>query len=335
MDSSRAGGQYMITADAEAAIRNYDNRWKPLLTSWLVEERRAGISVPTITVDILNIVSERKPLDVSERANRILEYLSTRTVILGRPISYRVFANLYINVNIEDVERCILNCSLLPKVWEKKDLNYLLEYLEQRGWVTHSGRNNADRDCTLSVDGYTRLAELERTFVATSKAFMAMWFDDSMTEAWEQGFEPAIRESGYEPVRIDHKEHLNKIDDEIIAEIRRSRFIVADFTHGEIGVRGGVYYEAGFAHGMGIPVIFTCRKDVLEEIHFDTRQYNHIVWERPTQLQERFESASAPSSAMAPWPVAKRDHNALWDSGCCSAYNNDLLQCRGTNRLTR
>jgi hypothetical protein len=35
---------------------------------------------------------------------------------------------------------------------------------------------------------------------------------------------PAIRDSGYEPMRIDRKEHINKIDDEIIAEIRRSCF---------------------------------------------------------------------------------------------------------------
>ena len=83
----------------------------------------------------------------------------------------------------------------------------------------------------------------------------------------------------YEAVRIDRKEHVNKIDDEIIAELRRARFVVADFTHGETGVRGGVYYEAGFAHGHDIPVVFCCRKDVIDEIHLDTRQYNHITWD--------------------------------------------------------
>ena len=72
---------------------------------------------------------------------------------------------------------------------------------------------------------------------------------------------------------------MNKIDDEIIAELNRARFVVADFTHGDEGPRGGVYYEAGFAHGRNIPVIFTCRKDIIDKVHFDTRQYNHIVWE--------------------------------------------------------
>ena len=54
--------------------------------------------------------------------------------------------------------------------------------------------------------------------------------------------------------------------------------MVADFTYGDDGERGGVYYEAGFAHGLNIPVFFTCQKGFLEKIHFDTRQYNHIEW---------------------------------------------------------
>ena len=83
-------------------------------------------------------------------------------------------------------------------------------------------------------------------------------------------------------MKIDEKQHLNKICDEAIAEIRRSRFVVADFTHGAAGARGSVYYEAGFAQALDLPVIFSCRKD--QELHFDTRQYPHILWETPEDL---------------------------------------------------
>ena len=113
-----------------------------------------------------------------------------------------------------------------------------------------------------------------------------MWFDKSMNEAYEIGVRPGIEKSGYMAVRIDRQEHNNRIDDEIIAEIRRSRFVVADFTQGDEGARGGVYYEAGFAHGFGIPVIFSCRADCLKRVHFDTRQYNHIVWTKHDELRD-------------------------------------------------
>ena len=114
-----------------------------------------------------------------------------------------------------------------------------------------------------------------------------MWFDGSTNEAFRNGIEPAIMNAGYECFRIDRKEHINKIEDEIIAEIRRSRFLVADFTHGDKGARGSVYYEAGFAHGLGLPVIFTCRKDAIKTLHFDTAHYLHIDWNDPAELRER------------------------------------------------
>ncbi len=121
-----------------------------------------------------------------------------------------------------------------------------------------------------------------------------MWFSDEMHEAYELGFAPAIVDVGYRPLRIDRKEHANKIDDEIIAEIKRSRFVVADFTCGMASAsvgsvavpRGGVYYEAGFAMGLGIPVIWTCRADHIDHVHFDTRQFNHILWKGPSELRK-------------------------------------------------
>ncbi len=108
-----------------------------------------------------------------------------------------------------------------------------------------------------------------------------------MNESYEEGIKKAISNTGYKPMRIDKKEDINKIDDEIIAEIQRSRFLIADFTQGDDGARGGVYYEAGFAQGLGIPVIRSCRKDILDEnkLHFDTRQYHHVVWETADELR--------------------------------------------------
>ena len=82
-------------------------------------------------------------------------------------------------------------------------------------------------------------------------------------------------------MRIDLEEHNEKICDRIISEIRRSGLVVADFT----GQRGGVYFESGYAMGLGIPVIRTCRKDFMETLHFDTRQYNHVSWESPEELK--------------------------------------------------
>jgi hypothetical protein len=61
---------------------------------------------------------------------------------------------------------------------------------------------------------------------------------------------------------------------------------VADFT----GHRGGVYFEAGFALGMNLPVIWTCRQDCLPDLHFDIRQFNCIDWKTPEDLAGRLQN---------------------------------------------
>lgn len=131
--------------------------------------------------------------------------------------------------------------------------------------------------------GWVRLQDLRTQRTERRQAFVAMWFSPETTRAYTEGIARALRLTGYEPLRIDHVQHNDKIDDRIIAAIRRSGLLVADFT----GHRGGVYFEAGFAMGLDIPVVWTCRADAIDRAHFDTRQYNHIVWDGPDDLCEK------------------------------------------------
>jgi hypothetical protein len=147
----------------------------------------------------------------------------------------------------------------------------------------------------LTPDGVQRLTEAQRGGSASRQAFIAMWFHPSMDDATKNGFELGISAAGYSPMRIDKKEHSNKIDDEIVAEIKKSKFVVADFTSELLGegekktaiARGGVYFEAGFAMGLALPVIWCCREDLLRYVHFDTRQFAHVVWTTPQDLAEK------------------------------------------------
>ena len=171
-----------------------------------------------------------------------------------------------------------------------EELEYLLDYLTSVSWLRDEHGGATLRCYSLTVRGHGYLAEIDHQIPNSAQAFAAMWFHESMDPVWSKGIRPAIMDVGYNPLRIDQKDHLNKIDDQIITEIRRSRFLVADFTQGADGARGGVYYEAGFAHGLNLPVIFTCRTDALGNVHFDTRQYPHIVWQSPDELRERLSS---------------------------------------------
>jgi hypothetical protein len=161
------------------------------------------------------------------------------------------------------------------------EIEFYLTQLFRQGYLSIDPERNAS--IVLSLPGWQRIEELRRRGVESRRAFVAMWFDSQMDSVYKTGIEPAIRDAGYEPLRIDRVEHVNSIDDEIVAGLRGSRFMVADFT----GNRGGVYFEAGFMQGLGRNVFWVCKKEDLPIVHFDVRQFNFIDYTDSTDLRQR------------------------------------------------
>lgn len=142
----------------------------------------------------------------------------------------------------------------------------------------------------LTLNGWQRFEELEKNWYNSTTAFVAMWFSKEYTENYRDAVKEAIRQAGYEPKIIDDHEHNNFIMDEVINQINEAKFVIADFTcipeqpekSSKIpgGVRGGVYFEAGYAKGLGKEVIVTCKDDAdsKKRRHFDIDQLNTLFW---------------------------------------------------------
>ena len=268
--SRRADGYYKITQEATSMMRydGIDDSQKARLTTMLVNRREYGEKVPMVTTERIEEAKQADPLPVPERAERLLRYLAKRSA-----------DEIGSEIPLLDVRTPAFEGAL---VWSestgRREVLFLIDYLSKKGWVEiveYQSRDAIER-VAVTVDGYARIEDL-RTTPDSSQAFVAMWFGDEMNDAYKKGIEPAIVQSGYKPMRIDQKTDANKLDDDIVAEIRRSRFLVADMTHGEGGARGSVYFEAGFAMGLGIQIIYTCHSDWIDKVHFDTRQYVHTL----------------------------------------------------------
>lgn len=298
VESPRAGGKYWISDICSQQLSKNETLLRIKLTNWIVDENRLG-NTPKITQEIIAKVKSRPNLNVHKRADRLLRYLLEETDLLGKVVSFYVQKG----TKSQETEQELLAWTGSQKISEVIEL---AEYCGQQKWIEHrvtdrkSTSSNNLHQIKLLPPGYARLAELDGPNPKSAQGFVAMWFNDSMTDAYENGIKPAIKASGYAPQRIDTKQHNNKICDEIIAEIRRSRFLVADLTAATIQTekqkvheaRGGVYYEAGFAAGLNIPVIYTCRENVMNDnvIHFDIRQYNTISWKDPADLLQKLQA---------------------------------------------
>lgn len=132
----------------------------------------------------------------------------------------------------------------------------------------------------LTLAGWQLFENLQRGKSNSRIAFMAMQFgDEELDRIYKDYFKIGVAATGFDLKRVDEGQPAGLIDDRLRVEIRQCRFLIADLTHDN----RGAYWEAGFAEGLGKPVIYTCRKDVFEDktkgTHFDTNHHLTVTWE--------------------------------------------------------
>ena len=256
-------GGYVISDIAISALTRevHASRFRAVLSEWVDNQNSNGVT-PTITGTKLDELRQVPILPFIERAKRLLILVADRTQRLGQVIDH---TDPKIAAKLQAVD--------------PGEVAFISDFLRGQGWLEDVA------GLALTGGGAIRADEWKQAASSSMQVFVAMWFDESMAAAWTHGLEKGISDAGYRAVRIDRVEHVNDITDEIIAQIRRSRFVVADYT----GHRGGVYYEAGYAAGRDLQVIPTCRKDQIDGLHFDVRQFNCIDWETPDDLARRLQ----------------------------------------------
>ena len=210
-------------------------------------------------------VESLAPRNVAEKLVRVLDYLKLKTGHPGQRVDIH-----------HEMDYPIAFCQ------NGEELQYLLDHL--RGMEFVGGEAGIGEElAVLTPKGWAYLEAQAGANRDSRQAFVAMSFKPEFAPIFAQGIEPAESETGFKMVRVDSEEHNEKIDDRIMVLIRRSRFLVADVTVPS----PGVYFEAGYALGMHLPVIWTCQADQQDDCHFDTRQFNHIFWKNTDELREK------------------------------------------------
>jgi len=162
-------------------------------------------------------------------------------------------------------------------VCHEDEIAFLKETLWTDGFI-----QNKNAGTQVTMKGWERIQHIQKSGRESKRVFVAMWFDGSMDEVYDKAIAPAISRAGYLPLRIDRHPHVNRIDDEIIGQIKRCRFMVADFT----GQRHSVYFEAGMMHGLARNVIWMCKTDDLKDVRFDVRQFAFIAYSSVAEAEK-------------------------------------------------
>ena len=231
--------------------------------------RRDNSFFPVYTDEELEKIAESGDPSVREKLQLLLRYLANLSDYPGQQVRFDATHDYSVLCAKNDDEAVFYLDALFA------------QGLVTREWFIGPG---SEAECTLTSAAWQELERIEQSASNSSNAFIAMWFDPSQDPV-NKAIQSAVRGAGYMATRIDEVEHVGKIDDEIIARIRQSKFLIADFTR----QRGGVYFEAGFMLGLGRPVIWLCNESDLANVHFDTRQYNTIIYSDVEKLKSKLQ----------------------------------------------
>lgn len=267
-------GRFILTEEAKIDVPNLCNSdYKKSVLSHHIRRSQINNSCPEFYVKTVeNILNNRELPNVFEKCDFILEWVGNHSAFAGNEVSlYPHFLELAAfsgSINEEEVIFC-------------------LQALSQAGLASNHMDALLPRKhskSTLTFNGWKRYDELKKGKLAYDKAFMAMKFkNEILTALLEDHFKPAVKQTGYELFRLDDKPEAGLIDIRMRQEIKTSKFIIADLTDDNLGA----YWEAGFAEGLGKPVIYTCeeRKFDTAITHFDVNHHLTIKWKEGGEQQ--------------------------------------------------
>ena len=271
-------GKFNITGTLQAMLigrmEEANEEWRWILSHWI--RKRQGKSQPiVIGVDDFKKIPEEMALpSLLEQADNLIFYL-------GRTLKTHSSTH----------RTNSLKLTALIGAKAPSDVDYVASYLQDEGYLffkkltiddmterNATFTNDSDKEFGLKVKGWFKFEEMKKSSSNSKFAFMAMEYNDELFEIARNIFRPAVLQTGFD-LRI-LRDYLKPglVDNQMIVEIKKSRFLLADLTHRN----NGAYWEAGYAEGLGKPVIYLCEKNEFEKhpTHFDTNHHTTIVWDK-------------------------------------------------------
>ncbi|MBU3887123.1 hypothetical protein [Methylosinus sp. KRF6] len=217
----------------------------------------------------------------AEQADNLIRYFGDRLIGFGDTFSTQKGSDEIKNIGAR----------LGSKLgFEWPDFYALIVALADQGllsitWAqTTSGGKKNYTDLSLTLSGWNRYEELDRK-IRSKTAFIAMKFCASdgenyyfQNELLPKHLVTAVKQAGFVLSNpLAEKPEAGNIHARLELEIKNSRFVVAELSHSN----NGAYWEAGFAKGLGKPVIYMYNKKIgkRDAPHFDVGSDQIVFWE--------------------------------------------------------
>jgi nucleoside 2-deoxyribosyltransferase len=284
-------GRFKITRTAQHINIKTDYQ-RLALSHWIRKNQSNNEKIMLGTQTLKSIIDKISLPKVSEQANNLI-------LLIGE------------NINTPE-EWYKINLFPLLSIIGAKDYNgieYICIHLKNSGFIDFKGYKKDEEinyQFQLTFKGWSRFEELSNIGSKGTFAFMAMQYkDDEQNIIYEDHFKKAVKDTGFDLRRLDENLKAGLIDNQLRVEIRNCRFLLADLT----ADNNGAYWEAGYAEGLGKPVIYLCEKQHFDNFktHFDTNHHTTIIWEKE-DIEQAKEKLKATIRATLPGETKMEDN---------------------------
>lgn len=200
------------------------------------------------------------------------------------------FIGEHVGEEFESIDRLPASFQAIVGAPNRRYAERTVRELMERGLVTGISAGDLQHpDVVINVDlslaGWEVFEAQQRGDVVSSFGFIALKFGDSTLDPLlANHVKPKLAQMGYSLVDLRDVSRAGVIDNLLRAQIRDSAFVIVDLTHDNLGA----YWEAGYAEGLGKPVIYICEKSKFEDqkTHFDTNHCTTVMWgvEQPDEF---------------------------------------------------
>jgi predicted RNA-binding Zn-ribbon protein involved in translation (DUF1610 family) len=269
-------GDYQIDSFTDTKVRNrrLDPQEMAVLSHWIRTEHesieRGGRKGPIVLTErLVNDIIKNPHPSPMEQADSLVRWIGDNSRA-GETIP---------------VEKCVIEAIVGSA--DSTEFSLVFDHLKDQNIIIGERRYgdtgaNRPKDMLvgLSFPGWERYQILKRATSDSRTAFMAMQYNEAEIESLVTDvLKPAVKQTGFDLRVLRDNREAGLIDNKLRVDIRTARFLIADLTHRN----PGAYWEAGFAEGLGKPVIYTCEKKVFEDSdrkpHFDTNHHQTILWD--------------------------------------------------------
>lgn len=287
-------GQYQVDYVTKGYLNSEEFKRNSATLSHTIRKMQRNNEFPLLDLASISRIVKNALPKPSEQANNFILWLGDNIPSFGDEV---------------DVYGLVMQAEIGARTQEGMDkvVEYLIEkkLIESTNVITSSYLDGPIEPrqfkMTLTMDGWEYYEKLQQGTSLNQRAFIAMKFgDDDLDYMLANCFRFAVKNTGFNLFRLDDAPKAGLIDDRLRVEIRVSRFLIADLTH----ENPGAYWEAGYAEGLGKPVIYTCEKKKFEEkkTHFDTNHHTTVLWdkgnlEKPAQDLKNTIRATLPDEA--------------------------------------